>query len=156
MKKVYISGKIGEEVISLGTRLKFANAEEMMKAKGYEVFNPCSEEWQFFLEQNWSAASSVAVMDKYTYILLKDIQKLAKCDAVLFLSDTYNSPGASSEYYFAKACGKHIMFTNKDQAICFLRFKWIDEVRSGQISLEEADKGLNLYVEQNIDKVWIH
>lgn len=41
--KVYISGKIGEVVISEATRKKFAKAEEMLKAKGYEVFNPCDE-----------------------------------------------------------------------------------------------------------------
>ena len=49
--KVYISGKIGEEVISEATRQKFAKAEEMLKAKGYEVFNPCDERWQRTL--NW-------------------------------------------------------------------------------------------------------
>lgn len=30
---IYISGKIGEEVISEATRQKFAKAEEMLKAK---------------------------------------------------------------------------------------------------------------------------
>ena len=39
-KKVYISGKIGEEVLSDATREKFAKAEEYIKAKGYKVFNP--------------------------------------------------------------------------------------------------------------------
>ena len=38
--KVYISGKIGEEVVCEATRQKFAKAEEMLKAKGYKVFNP--------------------------------------------------------------------------------------------------------------------
>ena len=37
-KKVYISGKIGEEVLSDATREKFAKAEEYIKAKGYKVF----------------------------------------------------------------------------------------------------------------------
>lgn len=32
--KVYISGRIGEEVISDETRQRFAKAEEMLKAKG--------------------------------------------------------------------------------------------------------------------------
>ena len=39
-KKVYISGKIGEEVLSEATRQKFASAEKFLKAKGYKVFNP--------------------------------------------------------------------------------------------------------------------
>ena len=36
--KIYISGKIGEAVISEATRQKFAKAEKMLEAKGYEVF----------------------------------------------------------------------------------------------------------------------
>ena len=39
-KKVYISGKIGEEVLSDATREKFAKAEALLKSKGYDVFNP--------------------------------------------------------------------------------------------------------------------
>ena len=39
-KKVYISGKIGEEVLSKATREKFAKAEKWLKAQGYAVFNP--------------------------------------------------------------------------------------------------------------------
>ena len=39
-KKVYISGKIGEEVLSDATREKFARAEDMLRSKGYDVFNP--------------------------------------------------------------------------------------------------------------------
>ena len=51
--KVYISGKIGEEVISEATRQKFAKAEEMLKAKGYEVFNPCDERWLNTLKREY-------------------------------------------------------------------------------------------------------
>ena len=40
MKKIYISGKIGEEVLSDETRKKFAKAEKMLRSKGYDVFNP--------------------------------------------------------------------------------------------------------------------
>ena len=38
--KVYISGKIGEAVISDETRQKFDAAEKMLQDKGYRVFNP--------------------------------------------------------------------------------------------------------------------
>lgn len=37
--RVYISGKIGEEVISDATRQKFAKAEKMLQDRGYDVFN---------------------------------------------------------------------------------------------------------------------
>ena len=38
--RVYISGKIGEEVLSEATRQKFARAEELLQARGFETFNP--------------------------------------------------------------------------------------------------------------------
>lgn len=40
IKKVYIAGKIGEDILSDTTRKKFAEAEAWLKAKGYKVFNP--------------------------------------------------------------------------------------------------------------------
>ena len=51
--RVYISGKIGGEVISDATRQKFARAEEILKAKGYQVFNPCDERWQKILRREY-------------------------------------------------------------------------------------------------------
>jgi len=118
--KVYISGKIGEEVISEATRQKFAKAEEMLRAKGYdEVFNPTSDEWQEFLSMNWSAAYPLAVMDKYTYILLKDLQKMAKFDAVYFLEDWDKSPGAGTEHSFAMATGKKLLWQRLEDAQVF-------------------------------------
>lgn len=117
--KVYISGKIGEEVISEATRQKFARAEEMLKAKGYEVFNPCDERWQEFLSLNWSAAAPVAVMDRYTYILLKDLQKLAKCDAIYMLADWTESDGANVELDFARATRKQLFWESEEDALVF-------------------------------------
>ena len=57
--RVYISGKIGGEVISDATRQKFARAEEMLKAKGYQVFNPCDERWQKILRREYEHDSYV-------------------------------------------------------------------------------------------------
>ena len=106
--KFYISGKIGEDNPSPETLAKFKKAEDMLEDKGHEVFNPTSEEWQNFLLMNWSAAEPLAVIDKYTYILLKDIQKLTKCDAVLVLPDWHQSPGAKVEMMLAMASHKPI------------------------------------------------
>ena len=36
IKKVYIAGKIGEDILSDTTRKKFAEAEAWLKAKGYK------------------------------------------------------------------------------------------------------------------------
>ena len=114
--KVYISGKIGEEVISEATRQKFARAEEMLKAKGYEVFNPCDEKWQRTLRRSYEkdrqheeAWIDGTFPDFYTYALLRDQMVISTKDAVYFLEDWDLSPGAQSEYYFAKAI-KKIMF----------------------------------------------
>lgn len=117
--KVYISGKIGEEVISEATRQKFAKAEEMLKAKGYTVFNPTSEGWQTYLSVVWSAVPSVVRTDKYSFILLEDLKKLAKYDAIYFLEDWDKSPGAGSEHSFAMATGKKMLWQRLEDAQVF-------------------------------------
>ena len=111
--KVYISGKIGEEVVSEATRQKFAKAEEMLKTKGYEVFNPCDERWQNTLKREYENDQYVKspwltskFPDFYAYVLLRDQMVISTKDAVYFLEDWDCSQGAISEYYFAKAINK--------------------------------------------------
>ena len=110
--RIYISGKIGEEVISEQTREKFNKAEEILNLQGYDVFNPADELWQQFLEHNYQSAQFVGsdILDKYAYFLLKDIEKLAKCDAIYMLADWHDSPGATAEHAYAKACKKEIVY----------------------------------------------
>lgn len=115
--KVYISGKIGEKVISKATRRKFAEAEEMLKARGYEVFNPTDERWQkvlkegydreFFDRERTIPANSV---DFYAYVLLRDQMVLSRKDAIYMLPDFLDSPGAKAEHAFAIATGKQIYY----------------------------------------------
>lgn len=161
MKRVYISGKIGEEVISEATRQKFAKAEEMLRAKGYdEVFNPASDEWQEFLSMNWSAAYPLAVMDKYTYILLKDLQKMAKYDTVYFLDDWKKSPGATSEYYYAKATGKRMFFEDRHDACEYLVQRMYDELNAEGKTLEyDGVQDRNdieiAYFTKRLDEAWL-
>ena len=50
---IYISGKIGETVVSEATRKKFAEAQHLLEEEGFEVFNPTSEEWQKDLIQGY-------------------------------------------------------------------------------------------------------
>ena len=105
--RVYISGKIGEEVISEATRQKFAKAEKMLKAKGYEVFNPTDGEWQEHLHQ---------IGDKvgfYVFALLHDIMMLVDCDAIYMLPDFLESPGAKAEYAFAIATKKQVYYDDE-------------------------------------------
>lgn len=111
-KKVYISGKIGEEVLSEATRQKFASAEKFLKAKGYKVFNPTTSGYGTIAENTAKANGTTF----YREILLLDIMALQQCDIICLLPDWDESPGAKAELYFAEAIGlkvkQMIMFGN--------------------------------------------
>lgn len=100
-KKVYISGKIGEDVLTDATLEKFAKAEEYIKAKGYKVFNPTTSG----LGKMADAYAKACGTNFYTEILLLDIMELKKCDIICLLPDWAESPGAQAEYFFALAIG---------------------------------------------------
>ena len=107
-KKVYISGKIGEEVLSEATRKKFASAEKFLK-----VFNPTTSGYGKIAENTAKANGTTF----YREILLLDIMALQQCDIICLLPDWDESPGAKAELYFAEAIGlkvkQMIMFGNK-------------------------------------------
>ena len=121
--KIYISGKIGEEVLSEASRRKFVRAETMLREKGAEVFNPADERWQRTLRREYEQDEYVKspwltgkFPDFYAYCLLRDLMVLSTKDAVLFLEDWRQSPGATAEYYFAKAIGKRMYFADRHDA----------------------------------------
>ena len=100
MKKIkfYISGKIGEEVPSPETLAKFKAAEDMLKGKGFEVFNPTTSGLGILAE-------SLAQKNGTTFyeeILLLDLQELKKCDAIYMLKDWDRSKGAMLERDYAR------------------------------------------------------
>lgn len=107
-KKVYISGKIGEEVLSEATRQKFASAEKFLKAKGYKVFNPTTSGLGTAAEQ----AAKKYGTTFYKEILIYDLMALKQCDAIFVLPDAVDSPGAKVEITYAKAIGLEIMYRN--------------------------------------------
>lgn len=124
--KFYISGKIGGEVISDATREKFAKAEEMLKAKGHIVFNPCDERWQRILKREYEHDSYVKspwLTDKfpdfYAYCLLRDLMVLSTKDAIYMLADWTESDGANVELDFARATGKQLFWESKEDALVF-------------------------------------
>jgi len=113
MKRVYISGKIGEAVISEATRRKFARAEETLRAMNYEVVSPVAGRWQQQLKSGYGkrcAENWDYPLTFYAYALLHDLQQLATCDAVCFLDDWDQSPGAQVEFFYAVAVGKRLLF----------------------------------------------
>lgn len=144
MKRVYISGKIGEEVISEATRLKFARAEEMLRAKGYDVFNPCDEKWRATLRRGYEkeklSPGNLLLQGKfptfYAYVLLRDLMVLATKDAVYFLDDWRRSPGATAEYYFARAVGKRMFWQDRKDACEYLVLRMYDELNAEGKTLE--------------------
>lgn len=114
--RVYISGKIGETEISETTRKKFAKAQTELEAKGYEVFNPTSEEWHRHLMHGYGAEIQQAIappggpISMYAYFLLRDLMALATKDAIYMLRDWTKSHGARTEHEFAKANGLEILY----------------------------------------------
>lgn len=124
--KVYISGKVGEKVISEATRLKFAKAEEMLKTKGYEVFNPCDERWQRALNREYGNDSHVKspwltskFPEFHDYTLLRDLMVLSTKDAIYMLADWTESDDANVELDFARATGKQLFWESKEDALVF-------------------------------------
>ena len=121
--RIYISGKIGEEVISEGTRSKFAKAEEMLRAKGFEVFNPTCEEWQRHVKKMYEKDRHAKepwldgrFPDLYAYTLLRDLMVLSAKDAIYMLADWTDSDGANVELDFARATKKRIFWESEEDA----------------------------------------
>ena len=159
--KVYISGKIGEKVISDETRQKFAAAERLMLEKGHGVFNPTDPDWIVCLRQNYNSAVvsfGNEVVSKYEYTLLKDIVKLSKADAIYMLADWRQSPGARAEYAFAEAVGKRFFFEDRFQACEYLCKEMRNQVKRGYppaIYLENDPVMAEIkYAKKHLDRVW--
>ncbi len=113
---IYISGKIGEVVISEATRKKFAKAQKELEAKGYEVFNPTSEVWQHHLIQGYGREIQQTIVppggpiSKYNYFLLRDLMALSTKDAIYMLKDWTKSFGARAERELALANGIEVIY----------------------------------------------
>ena len=164
--KVYISGKIGEDVISDATREKFKADEEMLQSMGHEVFNPASEAWQRVLRYDYLEDKKRKnpylegdFPDFYTYAILRDNMIIATKDAIFMIFDWIDSPGAKAELAFAKATKKKILWQNKFDAINYLRDKWWDEEFVGYITDEKAEgtyeDEIDKYVVLNLDETWL-
>jgi hypothetical protein len=106
--KFYISGKIGKKNPSLETLAKFKKAEDMLKGRGHEVFNPTTSGLGAHAESMAKAADYDTSF--YQEIVLLDLIQLSRCDAVLVLGDWHNSPGSKPELMLAMALQKPIYY----------------------------------------------
>ncbi|MBR6194010.1 MAG: DUF4406 domain-containing protein [Prevotella sp.] len=118
--RVYISGKIGEEVISEATRQKFERAERMLEEHFNPEFdppvNPASEAFQDTMRQVFERRG---LRQDLPNILLYDLHWLRRCDAIYMLEDWTKSDGANVELDFARATGKKILWQNLEDAQIF-------------------------------------
>lgn len=151
--KVYISGKIGEEVISEATRQKFARAEEMLKAIGYEVFNPTTSGLGKIADEKVLEAERQGKKTSwYQEIMKLDIDALSFCDGIYLLNDYKRSDGARIEYDFALANKKKFLFQEFFHAVDFLKvIRGIIEV-SPEKSYNKVREDWGI---ENIDRVWL-
>lgn len=152
--KVYISGKIGEEVISEATRQKFARAEEMLRAKGYRTLNPTDSFCQHRLKECFDkdcmddGRGGVVLLPRhflnkrggglhYDDILAQCLLWLKACDAIYMLPDFLDSKGAKAEYAFAIATGKQVYYDEELFRDGTLRGKFYQKNRLPEVSHEE-------------------
>lgn len=146
-KKVYISGKIGEEeVLSEETRQKFAQAEAKMRMLGYDVFNPTTSG----LGEEAMRRAKANGTTFYKEILLLDLEQEKLCDAIILLPDYTQSPGARVEFDYAQAIGLEIKFADRNHAWCYLSWKY-----SEMTNHMNTTKARMEYIDANINNVWI-
>lgn len=165
--KVYISGKIDVAVIDDTTRQKFARAEEMLKAKGYEVFNPTNEKWiqqleddyerQFFDREMTIPAKAASF---YAYCLLRNLMALATKGAVYFLADWDREDQSEVEHSFAVATRKRLYYQDRRDACEYLIERMYKEAKANGSpldykSLRERNNIEIAYFTKHLDEVWL-
>ncbi len=111
--RVYISGKIGEEVLSDATRRKFAKAERELREWDFDVFNPTTSGLGLRAEELARQNGT----DFYTEIMKLDLEALSWCDAIYLLLDWEDSPGAKREKSEAERLGLSIWYECNNQRL---------------------------------------
>lgn len=164
--RVYISGQIGELEPSPSTIEKFAQAEEKLRARGFEVFSPIRYEIvkkakalfrPEFTNLNEGSFHKPGLNET---ILLLDLEALAHCHAIYLLADFPYSPGARTEQAFAKATKKKCFYQDAFHARLHLYYEYDDLVASGKPPLQredgENDSDLrDRYVRMHLDEILI-
>ena len=120
-KLIYISGKMGEKVLSAATIEKFQRAQDKLLKDGWAIINPACEKYQRDTLKHVTIESKKwrnlkwGEFDWYAWTLLWDMHSLALCDAIYMLNDWEASPGATAEHAYAKACGKEIIYEEEGE-----------------------------------------
>jgi len=148
--KVYISGKIGEEVLSEGTRQKFARAEQTLQARGFDTFNPTTSGFGKTAEED-AERNGTSFWEE---IVLYDLNVLKRCEAIYLLEDYEDSPGGLTEIHYAKGAKKRIFFASWKQASLYLTDQW-NAIPRKRMPISEACEVLKRYINEHINEVWI-
>ncbi len=153
--RIYISGKIGEEVISDATRQRFEKAQKMLEERLSDqsyVCNPVDDLFQLTMDTDFHWRQ---MKKSYSEILLYDLNWLHTCNAIYMLDGWKDSPGAQTEYKFAVATGKKIFYESKKDAINHLWDVFLGNPEHGKLSLSKGTKLANEYAQQHLDEVWL-
>lgn len=165
--KVYIAGKIDVAVIDDTTRQKFARAEEMLKAKGYEVFNPTNEEWQQHLKEEFDIQYYDRKMtipanaaSFYAYCLLRNLMAMAVKDAVYFLDDWDKDDRSEVEHAFAVATRKRLYYQDRGDACEYLIERMYKEAKANgsPVKYENLNDRNDIeiaYFTKHLDEAWL-
>lgn len=92
---VYVSGKITGDPDYVK---KFADAELTLRAKGYDVINPCDLCYLFL---------------SYEQFMHVDFALIDVCDAIYLLKDWTGSSGARREKEYAAKQGKKVLYESQ-------------------------------------------
>ena len=164
--RVYISGKIGELEPRPSTIEKFAKAEEKLRARGFDVFNPVREEMAKKAKALFRPEFAILHEGNfhkpglYETVLLLDLDALSHCHAIYLLDDYKKSPGALTEASFAFATEKKCFFQDSYHASAYLHHEYNKLCDHGHPPLQREDGEDNYdlrdrYVRMHLGEIFI-
>lgn len=164
MKTIYISGKIGSDVITQKIYDKFKAAQDLFLEKGWRVFNPCNEKFQIDIAKHVGIEKrkhkkAGVELNEYSWILLYDLHMLAYCDAIYLLRDWSHSDGARTEYYFAVGSKKQIIFQDENDARMYTWNLCYENIKRGFPPPGYLDHGIEYaarkFFDEHKEEFWI-
>ena len=105
MRSIYVAGPMTG--IPQHNFKAFDAAVERLRLAGWSVYSPVEIGWLCGIN---TSDENEPDAETYRRLVRAEMAALVQCDAIYLLKDWRDSPGATAEYYYAKACGKEILF----------------------------------------------